>query len=174
MVVALAGCGDKAGNQVSGAALPEQPNMEKVAEALKAMAPSHYYSMEDGGEYGYERELSQNDQESGTVTNSIVMFRYGGKHDDKYQVYTKDGDAVTAMECTNPCEFIKVLTFYEGEFIKKEIIKGTEGSIAYGAMMDAINGKMKPYVAGKQGKEYLLTFDEKRGIHKVPIDSAAP
>lgn len=165
MVMALAGCGDQAGTK----GISSQPAEVQEAEVVQPVKAEHQYSVEDGGEYGYERGVSQNDQESGTAANSLLMFRYAGQHDGKYQAYHKDGSVVIAMECGNPCDFIKVMTFYDGELIKKEMLRATGGMIGWSVMADAINGFLKPYVAGKQGKEYQLTFDEKRGIQKVPV-----
>lgn len=162
MVLALAGCGDEAGTK----GISSEPAEAEVVPPVKA---EHLYSVEDNGEYGYERGISQNDQQEGRVANSLLMFRFAGQRDGKYQAYHKEGPAVVAMECSNPCEFIKAMTFYDGELIKKEMVRATEGSIGWSVMSDAINGYMKPYVAGKQGKEYQLTFDEKRGIQKVPV-----
>jgi hypothetical protein len=170
LLLGLVGCGDKAGTKsVSSEPASAEPTAAVVVQPKKAV---HYYSVEDGGEYGYEPGVSQDDQHNGTGAKSLIMFRYAGLRDAQYQVYSKYGPVVTALQCENPCEFIKIMTFYNGTFVKKEMLRATEGTIGWLAISDAINGFMKAYVAGKQGKEYSLHFDEKHGVQKLPADQS--
>lgn len=158
VVFALAGCGDSTA-----------PSSATQAEAalVEPLPAAHYYSLEDGTEYGYEPAISQNDQESGMVAKSMVMFRYAGQRDGKHQVYAKDGSNMTVIECANPCEFMKLMSFYDGEFVNKELIRAKEGSMGWSAISDGINGFMKPTVKVKNGKSIRLWFDE-AGAHLVP------
>lgn len=162
IVLGLAGCGDES---ASGSA-----NAEPVAEVVALKPAVHFYVMADGDEYGYELGVSQSDQDNGKMANSLMMFRYAGEHDGKHQAYSKDGLAFTIVECSNPCEFMKVMRFAGTEFIKKDLVRATEGTIGWGVMEDAINGFLQVHKT-RDGKSHPW-FDEKKGIHFIPLAAA--
>ncbi len=162
VVLGMAGCGDES---ASGSA-----NAESVAEMVAPKPAVHFYVVADGGEYGYEQGVSQSDMDNGKMANSLMMFRYAGEHDGKHQVYSKDALAITVIECSDPCEFMKVMTFAGTVFIRKELVRATEGTIGWGVMTDAINGFLQVHKT-KDGKSHPW-FDEKKGIHFIPLADA--
>ena len=124
----------------------------------------HYYSMKDGYEYGYEQAISQDAADSGQVATSLLMFKFVGEKDGNYQVFSKNaGDVITLLQCSNPCEYIKVMTFLGNEHLTTERVKAVEGSIGWSVLSDAINGKLEKYIANKNDKKFTIWFDEKVG-----------
>jgi len=162
----LAGCGDNTSSQQATA------SQDKPAEIVPSVPiKDHQYSMKDGFEYGYEQGLSENQQNAGQVASTLLMFKYAGQKDGAFQVYTKDAvnEVIAVMQCSNPCDFMKVMTFYQGENIKTERMRATEGSIGWAVMSDAINGKLQQYFVDKNGKKLAIWFDEKKGITSTPV-----
>ena len=161
MVVAVSGCSQ------------EQSSAEAAAPAeIVAAAPTidHYYSLKDGLEYGYEQAVSLDAQNAGQVAGTLMMFKFAGENGGFYQAYNKDtSGAITVAECANPCEFIKVMMFYNGEHVNTERMRATEGTIGWLVMADAINGKLEQYQIDKNGKKYTVWFDEKKGPKTTEI-----
>lgn len=133
----------------------------------------HYYALEDGGLYGYERQPSEEEVSRGMATAPILMIRYVGKKDGKWQVANNDGGVTTVFECSNPCEFIKTMVFDddEGPAIHVQRIRGQPGILAYNIIQDAINGKITKTVMGvrQNGKDYYVWYDEKEGMVLTPV-----
>ncbi len=161
MAVVVTGCGQ------------EQSAAEAAAPAeIVAATPiiEHHYSLKDGLEYGYEQAVSLDAQNAGQVAGKLMMFKFAGENGGLYQAYSKDASgAITVAECANPCEFIKVMVFYDGEHINTERMRATEGTIGWHVMADAINGKMEQYQIDKNGKKYTVWFDEKKGPKTTEI-----
>lgn len=166
IVLALAGCGEKPAGSGGG----QSENAKPVAEVVAPKQAEHFYVMADGDEYGYELGVSQIDQDNGKMANSLMMFRYAGENAGKHQAYSKDGLTFTVIECGNPCEFMKVMTFAGTEFIRKELVRATEGTIGWGVMADAINGFLQVHKT-KDGKSHPW-FDERKGIRFIPLTGA--
>jgi hypothetical protein len=162
VTLVLAGCGDS------------HPTLSTEAEGQSAtIAPEppkieHMYSMKDGDQYGYEKGISKDQQDAGQTASTLLMFSYAGEKDGVYQAYTGTDGVVTVMQCNNPCEFMKILTFVGGENVKTDRMKATEGSVGWAVMSDAINGKLEPHVAKRNGKKGHVWFDENSGIHFTP------
>ena len=160
----LSSCGDQ-----SAAQNEKQPS--QAAEIAPQVAQiDHYYSMKDGFEYGYEAAISQDAAAAGQVAAKLMMFKYAGNKEGKYQVYSKEGATALVAECGNPCDYIKIMTFFQGEHVNTDRLRATEGNIATMVIMDAINGKMEQFIAEKNGKKATVWFDEKLGVKATPID----
>ena len=164
--VLLAGC--DSGQNTQQASAGENPPAEIAPAAPKI---DHWYSMKDGYQYGYEQGISQNQQNAGQVAAPLAMFKYAGQKDGKYQTYMQDdaSGAIVVAECSNPCDFMKTMTFLQGELVKTDHMKAAEGSIGWEVMADAINGKLEQYVANNHGKKMHVWFDEHKGIITTPI-----
>lgn len=165
VVLALTGCSDNSSMPKD----EQKPVAEIVQESPKI---DHYYAMKDGYEYGYEQAISQDAENSGQGASTLVMFKYAGEKDGVYQAYMKEATgAVTTLQCNNPCEFIKINVFFNGEHIKTERMKATEGTIGWLVMADAINGKLEQYVGmNKQtGKKVNVWFTEQDGMVATQI-----
>lgn len=157
--LALAGCGKESQIQ--------------AADTAHAVAPApikdHNYSLKDGFEYGYERDVTIEEANNGKAASSLLMTRFAGQHDGKYQVYMKADQVpgtIVVAECTNPCEFMKSMVFYQGEHQSTERIRVAPGIIGWMMLEDAINDKLEQFVLDNNGKKYNVWFDEKKGITK--------
>lgn len=159
ITVVLAACGDDA-------RAPAQPAKAEVVSVKKS---DHEYSLKDGYDYGYERAVSDEDAAKGKVASSLLMVRYAGARDGKFQAYIKDRATIAAFECANPCEFLKTMTFYDGDLMRTERTRAVEGSVGWSVMSDAINGKLSPWIGTRNGKKFNIWFDEKKGVQYFPV-----
>lgn len=163
--LALAGCGN--GQQTS--AIPEKP-----AQVVPPMpVKDHEYSLKDGVEYGYERAVSAEEANQGKAASQLLMVRYAGTKGGDYQAYIKDGLVIAVFQCSNPCEFIKIMTYLDGEHVKTERMRATEGTVGWSVMADAINGKLQPYVGERNGRKFNVWFDERKGVQQIWLDAKA-
>lgn len=138
---------------------------------------THNYSLRDGYEYGYERALSNEDRNKGQATSALMMAKYAGQRDGKHQVYIKNTEvagAVIVAECTNPCDFLKSMVFYQGNLVSSERMRVMPGLIGWMMLEDAINGELEQFVTEKNNRKATVWFDEKKGLIVTPLpDSAA-
>lgn len=155
----------------------EAPKQAEPAKAIPAKpAKTHNYSLKDGYEYGYEQAVSLEDQNKGQAVNSLMMAKFAGQSDGKYQVFMKspqDGNANIVAECTNPCEFMKVMVFYRGNHVSTERMRVAPGIIGWMILEDAINGELQQYVGEKDGRKYTAWFDENKGIQRIPLSNGS-
>jgi ferredoxin len=157
VVILLCACGDS-----------QQPPQTQDEQPGEAVAPDHYYVHTDGGKYGYERALSEEDIKQGRVAAQIIMASYIGQKDGTYQVAVVEGSIYTVLESDKSCEFIKTMVFDidddEGA-LKVDYMRGQPGALAYSILQDAINGKLTSRMVIRQrGKDYAVWFDEKKGV----------
>lgn len=120
----------------------------EAAKALRKLMP--YYVMEENGQYGYERAISEDDKKAGRQTKSLLMVRYLGEANGTYTVQLKEGGGRQLSSCATPCEFVKIKTYFMGTEVKNETVRAAEGSIIWGIMQDAQNGHLK--FSGKNNK----------------------
>jgi len=159
----LAGCGQ------------QEPPKQAAAPAAVVPAPpvkTHNYSLKDGYEYGYERAVSAVEQQRGQATSVLIMAKYAGQYEGKYQIYMKPPEqpgSVVVAECSNPCEFMKVMVFFQGEHVTTERMRTAPGIIGWMILEDAINGELEQYVAEKNGRKIVFRFDEKKGLITSPL-----
>jgi hypothetical protein len=161
LMLGLVGCGnkDKAGAPPVAAEMPAQLVPPKPVI-------DHYYVMHDGAEYGYESAISDNAKSNGQIAAKLLMLRYAGSRDGKYQVYTTEKGITTSMECENPCEYIKVMVFSNDTHLQTERIRATEGALGWYVMQDAINGKLNQSMWRSNDKKVTknIWFSEKGGM----------
>lgn len=152
----LAGCGSKE------SAAPQQAAQEPApAEIQQAPSkPDHNYAMKDGLEYGYEPALSADAQNAGQAASKLMMFKYAGEKDGKHQVYFKDGPNLIVAECSNPCDFVKTMQFFQQAHIKTERLRAAPELLIWLVLEDAMNGKLEQYHPTRDGKKYNVWFTE--------------
>lgn len=66
----------------------------------------HYYSMEEGGTYGYEPALSEEDVRQGIKMKPLVMMRYIRLRNENYVLLVLDPtneNLTTQISCHEPC-----------------------------------------------------------------------
>lgn len=129
----------------------------------------HNYAMKDGYQYGYARAISEEEASNGQVAEQLMMFKFTGSRDGKFQIFTETDGVISTLECENPCEFMKAMVFYQGRHIKTERFRAAEGSVGALALTDAINGKLDQFVSGKNSKLVNVWFDEKKGVITTPV-----
>lgn len=165
---------------ISGCGKQETPVAEASAPA-KIMPPApvkkHHYSLRDGYEYGYERAISNEDRNKGQAASALTMAKYAGQQDGKYQVYIKNPEApgaIVVAECTNPCEFLKSMVFYQGSLVSSERMRVAPGVIGWMMLEDAINGELEQFVTEKNNRKGTVWFDEKKGLIITPLVETKP
>lgn len=127
------------------ASVPNTRYTEVMTCVAIAIAPKHKYAVEDDGEYGYERALSENDRAAGQSATSLMMFRYLGEKNGTYTVSSKNGPSSMIASCKNPCEFIKLQTIYAGQVVQSETIKSSGSAVIDAVLLDARNGQLVKY-----------------------------
>lgn len=160
LALVVVGCGEQA---------PPQQQPAEPAPPVK----THNYSLKDGYEYGYERKVSVDERNKGQAASSLMMARYAGQLDGKYQVFLKNAAAPGAYavaECTNPCEFMKSMVFFQGRHMSTERLRVQPGVIGWMILEDAINGELEQFVGDDDGRKYTVWFDEKKGLLKKKLD----
>lgn len=149
----LTGCDKKqAATSAEGATPPPSETKAQVADVrqVEPPRPDHEYALEDDGEYGYRRALSEDDVKAGRATAALLMVRYVGEKNGVRSVKLVDGNNVGVISCSPPCEFVKARTYFAGQLVKTETLPVTDGSLIQAVMADAISGKL--HVFGKQSK----------------------
>ena len=139
------------------------------APAPQVAVKEHNYNLKDGLEYGYEPALSDEARKTGKAVEEMLMFKYAGKRDNVYQVYTKEGAMVTVAECTAPCEFAKLYVFYNNKFQTKKHMRLEPGILIGFVIEDAQNGKLEQSYPEIKGKKNSIWFSEK-GIEFTPAE----
>lgn len=147
---------------------------EQAASTLPAIPlKDHNYVMQDGLQYGYPAAISADARQSGQVAETLVMVYYAGERDGKMQAHIMDGMTVTAIECARPCDYIKIMTYIDNEYLRDQIkverIAAAPGSVGYLIMEDAMNGKLRQYGRGVAGKQYSMWVDEQKGMQRFPL-----
>lgn len=165
VVSLVLGCSD--GQSVASA------KNEVKTEAAQVKKREHNYEVRDGMDYGYSAAISQDAQQSGQVAPKILMFKYAGQRDGKYQVHTSDGLRFTAIECSSPCEVVKVMTFVDKDYLRDTVhverIKNQPGSLANLVMDDALNGRLNNYGMERGKQKYQVWVDEKQGYREYLV-----
>ncbi|AOY96884.1 hypothetical protein BKK79_35925 [Cupriavidus sp. USMAA2-4] len=148
---ALAACGKS--NEQSQAPKTTAVQQPVVAEAPPPppppARPTHNYSMEEDGEYGYEPAVSEDERRSGRTANSLLMVRYLGEKDGTHSVSITDGAVTNVFSCKAPCEFIKGQVKLRGQVVKTETMRNPGTAVISAVMADAMNGELKPYKPAK-------------------------
>ena len=187
LLAGLAGCGDQTAapkTEASGSAATSnasttatEESEEQAAAPEQAAEPKHYYAMTENGEYGYEAGVSEDDQQGGQVAANLIMVKFAGEKDGKFQVFYRDSNVRSAYhvsECENPCRYMKSMTFLNGKHIKTERATNTEGSLGWAWMSDAINGEMeRGTIESKKSGKSFVWFDEKAGMQTTPVASSS-
>lgn len=133
----------------------------------------HNYVMQDGMKYGYPAAISETDRKAGQAAERIVMVLYAGEREGRYQAHIMDGLTVSALECGNPCQYMKIMTYVDNSYVsdqvKVEHMAAASGSLGYFIMQDAVRGKLKQYGRKIDGKSYQMWVDENRGMRRYPL-----
>lgn len=153
----------------------DQPVAQASGETslpLPPPAPRHNWTYRDGNQYGYEQGISEEQRAQGQVATKLLMFRFNGERDGKFQAYVRDGDYVSVLECQSPCEYVKSMVFAGGgKAIRTEHMRAVSGSIASALIEDMRDGDLELYTFEREGKRYSNWFDEKTGVKRNPVNA---
>ncbi|WP_158664383.1 hypothetical protein [Cupriavidus metallidurans] len=142
-VFVLAACG-KAEEPKAAQSSPQLTSQDAVPAAPPK--PTHLYSLEEEGEYGYEPGLSEDERKAGKAASALIMVRYLGVKDGTHTVLMAVGNGATdTFSCKSPCEFIKSRIAVNGQVIKSETVRNPGNAVISAVMIDAMNGQLKPY-----------------------------
>jgi hypothetical protein len=141
---------------------------------LFSQKKAHLYSLKDGLEYGYERQLSENERKQGQGATEIVMVRYFGERDGNFQFGIKESGVDAVFQCQNPCEFTKVMTFLNGRHLRTERGRFPPETIAGHVMQDIFNKHLERYTTTRNGKTFVFWFNEEKGMQRIEIPESAP
>lgn len=125
--------------------VPSVPAPETAAPVVPKESIPHNYVLEDDGQYGYERPVSDTDAQAGTVQNPLVMMRYLGEKNGAFTASMPIPGGSARISCKLPCDFIKIQGIYEGHVTATEIMPAA-GTLGESVMSDAIAGNLKVYV----------------------------
>lgn len=139
----LAGCSDS--NQANQPATTPQPASAASSEAAPAepAAPTHYYVVEEDGQYGYEAGISEDDQKAGKVAADITMVRYMGVIKGYHTLQSVKNGVTTTLRCKEPCDFAKVNNSMGNVSADPETMRLAAGSLGWAMTRDALSGQLK-------------------------------
>ncbi len=152
--ISVSACNDSHDTSSSTQSRPAQEQPSSAAVAAEAppakpnapVAPSHFYVLEQDGEYGYQPAISEDDARQGVATKALVMVRYRGRKDGAYVVdVNNDTGATLRVQCKNPCEYVRTQAIVDGQIIHTETLANAPDSVIYAVLADAMNGQLKPY-----------------------------
>jgi hypothetical protein len=149
----------------------DDESLAKAKQELReAIEQSHGYDYQDGMQYGYTAARTEHDATTGNAAPAVTMLMYAGERDGHYQLHQRNGTVLTAMECTYPCEVMKVMTVIDSPGLKMPVnvqrFRLNENAIAMLALKDASRGYLKQYGMEYSGKSYTIWLDESKGIVK--------
>lgn len=173
----IGGCSSKTSDSGPGPAVaPALPSSSVPPAPAPEPMRTHHYVLKDGFEYGYERPPSKDEQDRGIATGILMMVKYAGERNGVHQVYSKDQatGAVSVIECSDPCEFMKVMVFAypQGGALSVQRLRAAPGIMGAAIMEDAIGGELQQYFSERNGKSFSIWFDEKKGLLVTPVQAA--
>lgn len=120
--------------------------------------------------YGYTLARTQAGDEAGEAGQGITMLLYAGSRDGVHQLHQRSGTLIKAIQCSHPCEVMKVMTAGEGlGTINTEYFRIEPSSVAALAIRDAHHGHLKQYGLGEGRTRYSVWVDQDRGIVKTKL-----
>jgi|GEM_PF-5620857 len=165
MLVFFAGCGKTEPPKVETSAAPV------ADEAPAKVVPKHFYDGREGDSYFYSRSISENEKQSGTVTNEMLEILYIGSKDNGYQFLIKSGGTdANIFSCKYPCDFYTQYIISDGEIVKTAHYKNAVGSVAWAVFVDAARGELEPAKMKIHGKLQNAWFSPSSGLF-FPIES---
>ncbi len=94
---------------------------------------AHHWIWHEGGEFGYQRELSAHDRQLGIAAAPLFVVGYQGKQSGVYNFATADSQL---LSCRTPCETIISLSAAAG----RQVFPVSRGSLLWALVEDAKNG----------------------------------
>jgi len=145
---------------------------DPISEAppAKLPAPMHNYSLKDGLEYGYEPAITPEDKQNGKLVNPLMMFKYAGEKDGAYQVFMSSNNETNVIECSENCEFMKIMTFRGNRHVGTDRMRRQDGSIGSMVLADAIDGFLQQFKQESQGHYFTVWWTEKGGANLSEVD----
>jgi hypothetical protein len=151
LVAGLAGCGSNQDD--TGRSTASAPAIEASAPANEASIPedstpkqTHFYDVEDNGEYGYEAALTEEDRNKGVGAGQITMVRLLEHSGDFWRFYLHQGSIGNVTTCKEPCEFAKAFPVVNGYGTgEPQMSRVAVGTILWSVIQDSKNGQLEVY-----------------------------
>lgn len=131
------------GENTQPTVIPPAPPPQPVPPPVR-----HNFSLNQGGTYGYEPALSEDDIRSGTATKPLVMMRYVGQRNGNYILLILDQNnenVATRITCQAPCDFAQSQITSNGVVLRTETLRVTPNSLLGAMVEDAVAGQLIPY-----------------------------
>jgi hypothetical protein len=132
----------------------------------------HFYEGKEDNNYFYSRGISDNEKQSGTVSNAMIEITYIGTKDDSYQFLMQEGNGANILSCKAPCDFFTAVVRYDGQIVSRTRFKNTPGSVAWAVFSDAAAGELDPVEMKINGKMQKAWFSAASGRF-IPLDGIA-
>ena len=175
-VLALTGCDKGPKTEKPVTQTSSQASSAPSSEPEQFASKRHFYDFNEGLEYGYSAAISTNQQQAGLSANQVIMVKYAGERNGKYQIHLSQGNVVTAIECSNPCEVMKIMSFIDADYMRDQVnverFRFNLGTVGGMAITDALSGELRQYAVGIDGKRYQLWVEEDRGYRRYPLVQA--
>lgn len=144
--------------------------MELQQALQEAEEKKQAYDYQDGMAYGYTLAVTQNGEDAGQAGSGVAMFLYAGERNGVYQLHKRDGNLITAIECTYPCKVLKVMVAADDVgILNVQHFRPEPNAVASLALRDAHNGYLKRYGIDKDKRRYGVWVDAQEGIILTPL-----
>lgn len=122
-----------------------------LASAALAAGKPHYL-LREGDLYAYAPELTDDERNTAEPASGPMRVGYAGQRDGVFQVVVfEEPGFVYASQCTDPCDFIKLMMFSGATLVRTRLVRAEPGTIGWLALDDAIHGRLERYLDRRNG-----------------------
>lgn len=116
---------------------PSQANVDAPAATLsKPPAPSHYYVWSEGGQFGYQKELSHDAKMRGDATGPLFIITPRSTVPHGHEFVSIDSGMATVFSCVEPCDVVKT-----NGSLGPHVIPAPESSVLWAVIEDSRHGQ---------------------------------
>lgn len=109
-----------------------QANIDAPNTSIKPPAPSHYYVWSEGGNFGYQKELSHDAKMRGDATEALFIITPRGTVPQGHEFISIDNGVATVFSCVEPCDVVKT-----NGSLGPHVIPAPEGSVLWAVIEDS-------------------------------------
>lgn len=109
-----------------------QTDGDAPAATLKPPAPSHYYVWSEGGQFGYQKELSHEAKMRGDATGPLLIITPRSAVPHGHEFILIDNGMATVFSCVEPCDVVKT-----NGSLGPHVIPAPEGSVLWAVIEDS-------------------------------------
>ena len=115
-----------------------QENIEAQNTSVKLPAPSHYYVWSEGGQFGYQKELSHDAKMRGDATEALFIITPRGTVPQGHEFISIDNGVATVFSCVEPCDVVKT-----NGSLGPHVIPAPEGSVLWAVIEDSRHNQFR-------------------------------